>query len=1404
MTYNTLTMKGNRSWKESVGLAGAEGLLWQCDRKGFHIISLQETRLRKRINNNNPYYHTISSMADERGNGGVTIGLSKRLAIGQDEEGRSFFFTNDDFSIVESNSNLLIIKVRNQFMKALIVAPHAPHTGYPESEIRDWWRKLRLMIEKCSEGYDVIIAGDTNARLGETPHIGIGQHQEENETISSRYLIETVERLGLWVPATFQTCQDGPGATWFHPRGTTMSRLDYVILPNAWRNFKVSTWTQPEIGAQGEILDHVPACALIEGPGNRYTEAQPKDQKQKQKRVDFKNETTCADFQRYIGLLPEVDWDIDVHQHVKFVHESYNRIARKLGSPMKFRRKDFLQNDTWNAIQEKSKIRHDLWQNRLQCRKMFLTIFFTAWKNCNLTNSGLFDQLRDVEKENAGNFLHFSKKAREVQALMRRDEKTFFQGFAERLEQCCEGKNLKAMWKEIKRYIPKHRQRKQAVDPKKLDKLRDKWIPHVCALEAGKPIDAETLVAQCLRRQDQTEPPTVSLLELPTLLEIEASLRNSKEGKQGGIDRVDPSWVRRCSTKMAKSVWQVAMKMHLWCTEPIQWKGGALAMIAKSPHAQEDTQSFRGIMLSSELGKRVQATIRSKLAKILQKDKPKQQIGGYRSMEPVFGSHYCRTFTRICSAVKIPSCLLFVDLSAAYHGLIRQLLTGVDKQDHSDLETLQKTLEDEGLSCDPVRQRISQGGILQELGASSHIIALMKELNRSTWANVFGQGDLILTARGSRPGSPLADIQFNGIMHSAGNEINTALRSHPLIQSALDTVKLPGEAIIWADDLALPIPLLENADVETAASEMMGTVREAFRSRGLKVNFKKAKTEAIPTFCGSGARQARKDLLTQLAPGVTVGDDDQPDFLRYQGHYKHLGTQHETAGELGQEVSYRIGTAWSAFRSLRPILCRRSLPVQTRLMLLNSLILSKLFYGAGSWHSLKKQHYRKIASCYMNLIRQTVGQIFNGKTQKKVWTDSFLLQHYMLPDLRAVLGEKRLLYARRVWVHGGEQLRDLLLHEARVRSDSWLHGLDEDLEWIIHVQGTSWGATPESIRNNWLEYEVGWKGFVKGAIKRHVHQESIAERLLNESCYEEPLLGGAFRCDCGASFQTLRGLQTHKHKKHSIFSQEYELCSGTVCPVCLHQFWTRGRLSQHLGYISTTNSPNPCFSFLKTFGYVRFEGDEKVELPLKGLNRREAIRVFGPFPFGADPDDQRYAEKKVADLEDSFAIAGFGHPDDHFDEDFMELTEITLEENRTNWAEAIEALAELHGKDFFATNVSLLFAGSRVFRNYRDDKEDWLNYLRSFEMGQDLIEWFGLKLQLALLLRVKECAPHRDCLQNKSARKDDVKGWVRRIVSCLHDEDGNLVPEVNRLAKPKASISHLRQALDNLRSENPA
>ena len=72
---------------------------------------------------------------------------------------------------------------------------------------------------------------------------------------------------------------------------------------------------------------------------------------------------------------------------------------------------------------------------------------------------------------------------------------------------------------------------------------------------------------------------------------------------------------------------------------------------------------------------------------------------------------------------------------------------------------------------------------------------------------------------------------------------------------------------------------------------------------------------------------------------------------------------------------------------------------------------------------------------------------------------------------------------------------------------------------------------------------------------------------------------------------------------------------GATCPSCLRHFWTTQRLQQHLAYIPRRVGFNPCFFALSSQGY--HADYEQVSFPrfVQGLQRVEALQVYGPQPL---------------------------------------------------------------------------------------------------------------------------------------------------------------------------------------------
>ena len=79
--------------------------------------------------------------------------------------------------------------------------------------------------------------------------------------------------------------------------------------------------------------------------------------------------------------------------------------------------------------------------------------------------------------------------------------------------------------------------------------------------------------------------------------------------------------------------------------------------------------------------------------------------------------------------------------------------------------------------------------------------------------------DWITTCRGSRAGSPLADVSFMIAMEEIGHCLDEALRDESTVVKIAEGIEVPTIPIIWADDLALLVPADDNEDPERSRED---------------------------------------------------------------------------------------------------------------------------------------------------------------------------------------------------------------------------------------------------------------------------------------------------------------------------------------------------------------------------------------------------------------------------------------------------------------------------------------------------------------------------------------------------------------------------------------------------------
>ena len=136
-TCNVLTLKGvdEPQWGLQ-GVARQDSILEQFHMQGIQIVALQETRLKKLFRAKDDRYVLVKSAATASGCYGIILALSKKHPHGhipsKTGDGYPVYFTEQHVSIIAAESRILIVRVATPILRCIIIAAHAPHSGYSD------------------------------------------------------------------------------------------------------------------------------------------------------------------------------------------------------------------------------------------------------------------------------------------------------------------------------------------------------------------------------------------------------------------------------------------------------------------------------------------------------------------------------------------------------------------------------------------------------------------------------------------------------------------------------------------------------------------------------------------------------------------------------------------------------------------------------------------------------------------------------------------------------------------------------------------------------------------------------------------------------------------------------------------------------------------------------------------------------------------------------------------------------------------------------------------------------------------------------------------------------------------------------------------------------------------------
>ena len=210
--------------------------------------------------------------------------------------------------------------------------------------------------------------------------------------------------------------------------------------------------------------------------------------------------------------------------------------------------------------------------------------------------------------------------------------------------------------------------------------------------------------------------------------------------------------------EIAKQMIPLLTKCTLHCSEPLSWKGGNLVALFKGKGSYADPKAYRSIFISDVTAKVFHANLRSKLDAAWMKSMDALQFGGRKGCSPDFAHHILHSFLAWSKVKRMPAAAVFVDLRSAFYSVLRQ---GLFEGEISDQHVCQAMAQ---LGVSPEEFHEIASTVHQEAataGVGPHADLLFRNLFCATHFRMAAIDQPCHTAKGTRPGDPVADVLFN-------------------------------------------------------------------------------------------------------------------------------------------------------------------------------------------------------------------------------------------------------------------------------------------------------------------------------------------------------------------------------------------------------------------------------------------------------------------------------------------------------------------------------------------------------------------------------------------------------------------------------------------------------------------
>lgn len=1222
-TANVLSLGSQQTGLFQPGRIAA--LQYQFDQELFNVMGIQEARTRECQTRHSSTHLVFQSGALAHGHLGCELWLSKTVPYAQSDT-QDFCFSHDHVTVASFAPRHILACIRAPHLQIRLLVVHAPHRDATDVTPESWWRQISQMLMRQAPELPVILLGDCNSRVGSIQNDSISSLGKEDESEAGHHFHSFLQDQLLWAPSTFHGCHEGPTHTWVSSGGRP-GRLDYILIPQAWRHLPVRSWTSFDVDLVISHDDHYPACLEV-----TFEAAAPKTGLKSAPRLDtrkMQHSGLCHAFLHHMHQFAPVPWLCPIGQHAEALTK-----WMQIGAQRFFRsettapRQRYLSDTTWAIISTRKQFLRVIASTDKLLTHIQLSRVFTIWH----AQSQRTDHMPIcVEKA-----LHLQKlsrtlRLRKLWAVIQRKRLHAAARAGSRTDriqaadmcvnnawQSQHGPNHGKLFRALRPLLGQcHRKGHTSFRPLPAvrlqngtfaatsEELHERWREHFAEAENGIRVTRTQL--QDLVRTEQAVRPHDSICfdahAVPIRLDIEQYILKAKRGKTPGPDALPAELYKLDPVFFSRVLWPLLAKAALRCQEPVRWKGGEVVTVPKTSGASYTVASCRSILLADFLAKISHGLVRQRLLPSFELYKCSMQAGGVPRLGVELLQLHVQSFAQHAQHARLSSAALFVDVAQAFYRACRAMLVESRPSD----ESIAHLFRQNGWSPElfhAFRDQSLAPTALQQAGVSPHIQAQVRALLTGTWFRIRNQPDtLTSTATGTRPGDSVADILYAFIM----TRYLTALQSRiddmrlgfqaplqwlpagPLSPDEVPTVSISQAA--WVDDQVLLLLADSPEEMITRLQTAAAAVTDCATEFGLKINFSKDKTSIVLHFRGPRARAAWQDLLRSDPAGPTISFQCQtfadPVSVPVVPDYVYLGSLQNMAGHPAVDVRRRFICIKAASAFLHKGIFRApQMHFRTRVMLFNALVKSRLTFGSGAWQLMNVQSanlwHRRMMRLYLSLVPSLkpgpgvthldglvksgqVPPIFVLAVQRMALFDRVI--HSDMPELWAMLQAQN---SHAGWFalvrYDMCQIRQYMPHHAllsRLDQSSF-----QELAQYGYQHPMAYSRMAKQLLKLHKMYHPIWTDFrqFETAFLEDAQQAGLCLHSTRIPAQQSSL----YECDfCAATFDTYQALCSHTFQRHQEFNVAQRFVVGNTCQACRRQYDSRQAVVQHLKYVRT-------------------------------------------------------------------------------------------------------------------------------------------------------------------------------------------------------------------------------------------